>query len=334
VNVERFGIAVRVPQCWNLTNWGRNSTAFELMLPQEPNSACGYVRCELGIAPESLTELEKALAEADKAETLPESQRPRDAERRLAFDRQQPKRKLASSCVVGEPAAGDKPGTERLVTVWEYTPANGAVWHEMRVCLVRNGHLYTYQINSDQAHYEAYKLDFEDMLTGAQYTAPETGLTRLAEGTWMQRDYRFALWLPTGWRPAFAPGEKLLFFATGEAHAAVADRMQVLAAPVEKLDLKAMRESLPGELTQGDPSAKVLSCEIVPLGDVGALEIVLETRRGGEDLTIVERRFASERRRYEVRFSILRSRYEKQKAAIQKSLNSFHEVETKPGGVT
>lgn len=333
VTVERFGIAVRVPQCWNLTNWARNATAFELMLPQEPNSACGYVRCELGIAPESLGELEKRLAEADKTETIPEAQRPRDTERRIVFDRQQPKRKLVSSRVLGEAGTDDKPGTERLVTTWEYTPARGAPWHEMRVCLVRSGHLYTFSINSDQAHYEAYRLDFEDMLAGAQYSAPETGLMRLAAGTWMQRDYRFALWLPAGWHPAFAPSDKLLFFATGETHAA-ADQMYVLAAPVEKLDLKALREKLPGELTQSDPSAKVLSCEIVPLGDVGALETVIETHRGGQDLTVVERRFVSQRRRYEVRYTVLRSRYEQQKEAIQKSLNSFHEVETKPGGVT
>ena len=77
-------------------------------------------------------------------------------------------------------------------------------WFETRVCLVSHQTLYTFTLTTDEAHYESYRLDFEDMLQSAQFSPPETGLQRLPGGYWLQREYRFALQLPEGWQPAFA----------------------------------------------------------------------------------------------------------------------------------
>jgi hypothetical protein len=331
VNVERYGICVRVPQAWSLTNWARNARAFELTAPQEPSSALGTVTCDLGIAPDSLEDYRKRLEETDKAEKAPPDRHPSDPEKKLIYERKKPTRKLTGNKV--EPIDPKKYGKERaealkerLVTTWEYETADGETWFEIRVALVSHGHLYTFSLATDEGHYDSYRLDFDDMLAAAQFTAPETGLQRLPGGYWMQRDFKFALWLPASWKPSFGPNDKVLFFATGEAHEAFTDSVLVLAGPPEKLALKELKERLPGEIAKADAAATVVSCEVVPLGDVAALELVVKTKKGPLEITIVERRFSSDRCRYEVRYTVLSSQYEKLKEEIKKSHDSFREV--------
>ena len=137
--------------------------------------------------------------------------------------------------------------------------------------MISNGTLYTFSLATDEAHFEAYRLDFEEMLASAVFTPPETGLQRLPGGYWMQRDFRFALRLPPGWKPAFGPDDKALFFATGEAHDVFTDNLLVLAGPIRALDLQLLKETLPSEIVKADEHAKV-TCTIVPQGAAFALE--------------------------------------------------------------
>ncbi len=331
VNVERYGITCRVPQAWSLTNWARHAQAFELTAPQEPGSAFGTVTCDLGIAPETLEDYRKRCEEADKAKKAPADRQPTDPEKKLVYERKKPVRKLISNKV--EPIDAKRYGKERaealkerLVTQWEYETADGDTWFETRVAMISHGHLYVFTLATDEAHFETYRFDFDDMLVSVQFTPPETGLQRLPGGFWMQRDFRFALWLPERWKPSMGPNGKVLFFATGEAHEAFTDNMLVLAGPPEKLALKELKEKLPGEITKADPAATVVSCDVVPLGDVAALELVVKTKKGPLEIIILERRFSSPRCRYEIRYTLLPSQYEKLKDELHKSLDSFREV--------
>src|SRR5271154_5498514 len=54
VNVQRYGIVVRVPQAWRLISWARDNQAFVLRIPQDSKTSTGSVQCELGVAPDSL----------------------------------------------------------------------------------------------------------------------------------------------------------------------------------------------------------------------------------------------------------------------------------------
>ncbi|MBI3466024.1 MAG: hypothetical protein HY000_23670, partial [Planctomycetes bacterium] len=68
VEAKRFGIAVKVPDGWQLIDLARDDRAFVLQLPQENGSPSGYVACELGVAPENLEEFCKRHQSADDEE--------------------------------------------------------------------------------------------------------------------------------------------------------------------------------------------------------------------------------------------------------------------------
>ncbi len=313
VKVERYGIMTRVPRAWRLIGWSHDEKAFLLGLPQDPGSSSGFVSCELGVAPESLEDFRKRIAESNERPAADETTKRRLIENRIdVIDEARYGKKLADQL------------QRRLTSVWEVTREAKRSW-EVVVRVVHEGTLYTFKLTSDEAHYDSYRLDFEDMLKACVFTSPETGLRKLPNNYWMQRDFRFAMQLPPGWKPAFGPSEKVLFFATGESHEVFSDNLIVLATPATKLDLAKLKESLPGDVAILDPQAEV-TCSIVPQGGAAALETVIHTERGPLKLTIVERRFGSPQRNYEVKFTCERATYEKAKDAIQKALDSFVEV--------
>ena len=191
--------------------------------------------------------------------------------------------------------------------------------------MISNGTLYTFSLATDKAHFEAYRLDFEEMLASAVFTPPETGLQRLPGGYWMQRDFRFALRLPPGWKPAFGPDDKALFFATGEAHDVFTDNLLVLASPIRRFDLQRLKETLPSEIAKADEHAKV-TCTIVPQGAAFALETIVRTERGSRNIITIERRFRTPQRIYEVKFTCDADDFKQLEAELRKSLDSFGEV--------
>lgn len=164
-------------------------------------------------------------------------------------------------------------------------------------------------------------------MRAAAYSEPETGVRRMPGGYWMQREYRFALKLPEGWKPSFGPHDKVLFFASGDKHEVFTDNLIVLASPKRDLDLVKLQETLPGEIAQADPKAEIEQCKVVLQGDEEALESVIHIQRGPFKITIFERRFSGKECNYEVRYTLERSAFEKTEKALRKSLESFKEIE-------
>lgn len=315
VEVARYGISVRVPQAWNLIDWGHDDKAFVLRLPQDAGSSVGFVACELGVAPESLEEYQKRQEASDALE-----QKKDHPARKLTENRIEPL----------DPKIFSKDASEKLgrllMSVWENDREDGARWYEVRTRVIHDGTLYTFVLSTDEAHFAAYRLDFDEMLASSKFSPPETGLRRMPGGFWMQRDFRFALQLPAGWQPAFGPSDKVLFFATGAVHEVFTDNLLVLASPPQPLDLKQLRETLPGEIRKLDAQAQVPQCQIVPQGATAALETVIHTQRGEFEITILERRFRSQQRNYEVRFTCETSEYKKIEKALRQALDTFVEV--------
>ena len=314
VRSERYGIATRVPAAWRLIDWSRDDKAFVLKLPQDPGSKTGYVSCELGVAPESLDDFRKRIDDSAASEAKQGSTTRTLTENRV---------EMLKENVYGKKLV-DQLG-QRLTSSWEIADEDDNRSLEVCCRVVHDGTLYTFRLSSDEAHYEAYRLDFEDMLKACEFSTPETGLRKMAGGYWMQRDFRFALKLPDGWRPAFGPNDRVLFFATGEAHEVFTDNLIVLASQPLKLDLPKMKESLPGEISKADGVAKV-ECSIVPQGGTAALETIIRTRRGPLEVTILERRFSSRSRNYEVKFTCESAKFKEIEAELRKTLDSFAEV--------
>jgi hypothetical protein len=325
VEVKRYGIHVRVPQAWRLIGWARDEQAFALKLPQDSPSRSGFVTCRLGVAPEGLEEYLKRLERPDVAPPgSPESTLTSDGDKRtLRENRIEP----LDAARFGKPLA--EALVQRLVTIWEIESPTGEHSYEIVTRVIHDGTLYTFTLATDEAHYDAYRLDFEDMLASAVFSPPETGLRKMPGGFWMQRDFRFALRLPADWKPAFGPSDKVLFFATGKTHQVFTDNLLVLASPVHPLDLEQLKATLPEQIAKADEHARV-ECRIVPQGGTAALETVIHTVRGSLNVAIIERRFVSRQRNYEVKFTCEASEFEKIEAALRTSLDSFVEVLDEP----
>ena len=140
-------------------------------------------------------------------------------------------------------------------------------------------------------------------MSAAKFSAPNTGADLLEKKTnrWIQREYRFALDLPEGWRPALAPSQVALLFANGPPMGIWSDNLLVLAHPHQKTDLEDLAKLLPDQLKQEDPNCQIISCKIIAQGKEKALETVVRTDRGPFSMTVIERRFRGGRFDYEVK---------------------------------
>lgn len=316
VEVKRYGISVRVPQAWRLITWGRDAEAFALKLPQDTGSTAGLVWCELGVAPENLDDYRQRIA----AEEVSPPAAPGLGARRLVENRLE----AVDPRQFGEELA--RRLGQRLVSVWEFDNDKGVHIFEVRVRIVHDGTLYTFGLTTDEAHYDAYRLDFEEMLASSKLSPPETGLQRLPQGYWMQRDFRFAIRLPEGWKPSFGPNDNVLFFATGRTHQVFTDNLLVLASPPRPLDLAHLRDVLPEDIKKQDEHA-VVEANIVRQGPLEALETVVRTRRGSLEVTILQRRFRTPLRNYDVKFTCESGEFEKLQEQLRRALDSFVELQ-------
>jgi len=321
VNVEKYGVTCRVPQAWRLVGWAQDDAAFVLRLPQEKESHPGLVACELSLAPSSLDEFKKRHQAADEAE-----------QKRAAKNKTEPRRTLKENVISKlDPkqfnAERVKGWSDRLDSMWESTREDGAKNYELRTRIIRDDVLYTFVLESDGEHFEAYRLDFEEMLGTVKLTAPDTGLQKMPSGYWLQKAFKFALELPDGWKPAFGPNDKVIFFAKGKTHEVFTDNLIVLASEKKALDFDALKGAMQQQLAVTHPTAK-LEQRVVRFGPTGteALETTIHFKQGPFELSILEWRFTGPSRNYEMKFTTLTKEFDASAAAFRKSLESFVEV--------
>ncbi len=304
----KYGLSVALPKAWPIAVRETSDRIFVALIPQGDPDRPGVVACELGLAPQTLDEYRTRI----------------DGNARRGS---RPGATLARNEIVKGHKGGD-----RLESVWEFRPAPGALWREFSVRIIANRQMYTFILNTDDATYPAARPTFDALLDSATFTAPNTGADRIATpaNRWLQREFKFAIDLPEGWRPVLAPSEVALLFANGPAKGIWSDNLLVLAEPHKASDFQALARDLPDQLRQEEPNCEILSCKVTKQGEREALETVVRTRRGPFSMTVLERRFHGSRFDYEVKFTVESERFDALAPTLKKCLDSFEEV---PGAV-
>jgi hypothetical protein len=305
----KYGVKATIPADWSIAAREEGDRVFVALVPQADPDRPGVVACELGLAPESLDEYRTRIDGNAKRGRRPGAT-------------------LARNEVVKEKGRAD-----RLESLWEFRPASGGLWRELSVRVIANRQMYTFILNVDDAAYPKARPAFDALVGSAEFSPPNTGADLLTpkSNRWVQREFRFAIDLPEGWRPALAPSEVALLFANGPAKGVWSDNLLVLAQPHRPTDLKALARELPDRLRGEEPNCEVLSCKVIARPGGGeALETVVRTRRGPFSMTVLEHRFRGDRFDYEVKFTLESQRFDALLPAMKKSLESFTEV---PGDV-
>lgn len=302
----KYGLKVAIPRPWKIADSENEDRVFVAMVPQADPERPGAAACELGLAPENLDEYRTRIDG--------------NAKRGRAGG------KLARNEVVKGPKG------DRLESLWEFRPAFGGVWRELSVRVIANRQMYTFILNVDDATYETARPAFDAMVESAAFTPPNTGADLLAPKTnrWLQREFKFAIDLPEGWKPVLAPSEVALLFANGPAKGIWSDNLLILAQPHKPTDLNDVAKELPDQLKREEPNCEVISCKVTKQGDRETLETVVRTNRGPFSMTVMEHRFRGGRFDYEVKYTVESKRFDELLPAMKKSLESFIEV---PGSV-
>jgi hypothetical protein len=306
----KYGLTAEMPAGWRIAARERNEYIFVAEIPQADPERPGAAACELGVAPENLHEYRT----------------------RIDGNAQRGRRpgNLVRNAVV--PASEGKP--ERLESLWEFRPPGGPLWRELSVRVVANRQMYTFVLSVDENAWETAKPAFDALLDSARFSPPNTGADLVDEraNRWQQREFKFAIDLPDGFRPVLAPDEVALLFANGPAHGIWSDNLLVIANPLaEKApDLERLSRELPDLLRASEPGCEVLACQVIQQDGQEALETVVRTQRGPFSMTVLERRFRGKRFDYETKFTVESKRFDDLAPALRKSLDSFREV---PGEV-
>ena len=306
-DAPKYGLATRIPKDWPVAVHEQDDRIFVAIIPQQDFDRPGIAACELALAPETLDDYRTRIDTSAKKNGRKSG-------------------KLASNQVIKD-ARGD-----RLETVWEFHPDAGGFWHEVSVRIIANRQLYTFILNVEDGIYAKSRPAFDALVSAANFSAPNTGADLLEKKTnrWIQREYRFALDLPEGWRPALAPSQVALLFANGPPMGIWSDNLLVLAHPHQKTDLDELAKLLPDQLKQEDPNCQIISCKIIDQGKTKALETVVRTDRGPFSMTVIERRFRGGRFDYEVKYTVETKRFDQLAPKLRQSLDTFGEM---PGEV-
>lgn len=306
----KYGLTTRLPAAWPVVVREREDRVFVALIPQADRDRPGVAACELGLAPATLDEYRERID-------------------RNARERGKPNGKLVANRIVKDDRG------ERLETIWEFHPESGGLWRETTVRIIAHRQLYSFVLNvEDEAQAEA-RPAFDALIAAATFSPPNTGADLLDKDAnrWVQREYRFALDLPEGWSPALAPAEVALLFANGPVHGVWSDNVLVVAKAHGKTSLEDQAKEIPGLLKLEDPNCEVVSCKVVPQGDIQAVETVVRTNRGPFSMTVIERRFRGLRFDYEVKYTLETERFDALAPALRKSLDSFRELPGQvPGG--
>jgi hypothetical protein len=303
----KYGLTTRIPKDWPIAVHEENDRIFVAIIPQKDFDRPGVAACELALAPESLEDYRTRIDANAKRNGRPNG-------------------KLAANQVIKD-ARG-----ERLETIWEFHPEPGGFWREVSVRVIANRQLYTFILNAEDSIYAKVRPAFDALVTATSFRAPNTGADLLAKASnrWIQREYRFALDLPSGWGPVLAPSEVALLFANGPPHGIWSDNLLVLAHPHRDAELEDLAKQLPEELRREDPKCEVISCKVVPQGKTQALETVVRTNRGPFSMTVIERRFRGGRLDYEIKYTVESKRFDELAPKLRQSFDSFGEA---PGAV-
>ncbi|MGC4003623.1 MAG: hypothetical protein QM811_11025 [Pirellulales bacterium] len=294
----------------------QDDQAFVLRIPQEKVTTDGVVACELALAPTNLEEYRKRHAAADDAEQK----------------RDKPRRKLTHNEIRDiDPKAFGKARAEewkrRLDTRWELTEVEGVKMFEHRTRIIRGDVLYSFVLICDEEHFEAFLLDFEEMLAAVKLTPPHTGVEKMPGGYWMQSKLRFALELPDGWRPTFAPDDKVRFLAKGQTHEVFTDNLMVLSTDKRGLDFEQLKTAIAKQIAATYPDAKS-EIRVVRFGPgaTEALETEIHFKQGPFALSILEWRFTGPSRNYEIKFTCESTEFAAHADEYRRALQSFVEV--------
>ena len=314
VDVPRYGVRTRVPQAWSLIDWGTGERAFELLLPQDKGSKVGFVRCTMTPAPESLEAIEKTARVA----IVDPSAKPQ-VTRKLKTD------EIAPLTSPAWPEDLVKRFSRRLVIEWECEDSDGRRWYERTIYVIGDGLMYAFTLETDEAHYDSFALDFKEMLADLKIRAPDIKLTQLESGHWLQRDFRFGLKLPDNWRPVFSASDRALFFATGNAHGTFTGSITVHASLLQPQNFEQLKLDIPELTKKADPGATV-ECRIVDHAGVKVLETLVRTKRNGFETTALSRRFQTRQRNYEVKLNCATEEFGKREAEFRAALETFFEL--------
>lgn len=320
VEVPRYGVRTRVPQAWTLIDWGSNERAFELQLPQDKGSKVGYVRCTMTPAPESLEALRKEVGVAvDDPNAKPK------ITRKLKTD------ELASLKSPAWPEDLVKQFGRRLTIEWECEDTEGRRWYERTVYVIGDGLQYAFAIETDEAHYDSYSLDFKEMLAELRIKTPGNNITQMKSGHWLQGDYRFGLKLPKNWRPVFSVNSRILIFATGSAHGTFTDTLSVQASVSQPLNFEQLKIDITERALKLDPKATVEN-RIVDFPEAKVLETLISSKKRGIETTTLERRFRTPQRNYHLRLESTSEEFGKREKEFVEALDSFFELPPPPVG--
>jgi hypothetical protein len=298
----KYGVKAAIPKDWPVELTEKGDLVFVAKIKQDDAERPGVAACELGLAPESLEEYRARI----------------DGNARRGG---RPGAKLAKNEVI------KTPGGDRLESVWEFRPQAGGLWREVSVRKIANRQLYTFILNVDDATYPKARPAFDALVDTAEFTPPNTGADLLAPeaNRWAQREFKFAIDLPEGWKPVLAPSEVALLFANGPAQGIWSDNLLVLAQRHTKFDMSVVQRGLPDQLRREEPGCEVLSCTLSKRGGRDVLETVVRTQRGPFSMTVLEWRFRGNRFDYEVKYTVESKRFEALAPTLRKSLESFGE---------
>jgi hypothetical protein len=303
----KYGVKAAIPKDWPVADREHGERVFVALIRQDDPERPGVAACELGLAPENLDEYRARI----------------DGNARRGG---RPGARLAKNEVIKGPKG------DRLESVWEFRPPFGGLWREVSVRKIAHRQLFTFVLNVDDATYPKARPAFDALVESAELSPPNTGADLFAPRTnrWVQREYKFAVDLPDGWKPVLAPSDVALLFANGPAHGVWSDNLLVVAHAHQNLDPNDLARELPDQLRREEPGCEVISCAVAKEGGREVLETVVRTRRGPFSMTVLEWRFRGGRFDYEVKFTVESERFDALAPALRKSLASFAEV---PGAV-
>ena len=229
-DAPKYGLATRIPKDWPIAVHEEDDRIFVAIIPQQ---------------------------DFERPESRPASWRWRRRPSTIIEpgSTRVPRRTAARAASSPRTRSSRMRSGERLETIWEFHPDAGGFWREVSVRIIANRQLYTFILNVEDGIYAKSRPAFDAVVSAASFSAPNTGADLLEKKSnrWIQREYRFALDLPEGWRPALAPSEVALLFANGPPMGIWSDNLLVLAHPHQKTDLEELAKLLPGSAQARGP---------------------------------------------------------------------------------
>ena len=91
---------------------------------------------------------------------------------------------IGTRCTISPKAALGAPET-RWVSESEIGPADGKKVFNLAYYFQHAGIVYTFSLLTDEAHYDAYRADFDELCASARFSQPTKGVAPLPAGYWL-----------------------------------------------------------------------------------------------------------------------------------------------------